>query len=149
MANFEAFRWNFLSSTNPEIGRSGLECKICLVSLRVIDILRVVNWVVKCFDNYVQIFNYCCFHFKFFYSNIACFLTEITKPIFKFYYPENIHDSQYHADGIIFGFYILIPQSHTILIFSLLSDKKKSNPYIISVLESNKEILCCFYNTKK
>ena len=23
MANFEAFRWNFSSSTNPEIGRSG------------------------------------------------------------------------------------------------------------------------------
>ena len=24
MANFEAFRWNFLLSTNPEIGRSEL-----------------------------------------------------------------------------------------------------------------------------
>ena len=23
MANFESFHWNFLSSTNPEIGRSG------------------------------------------------------------------------------------------------------------------------------
>ena len=28
MANFESFRWNFSSGTNPEFGRSGPQCKL-------------------------------------------------------------------------------------------------------------------------
>ena len=44
MANFEAFRWNFSSSTKPEIGRSGL-----LVSTSFLARLPML-WVVAHFS---------------------------------------------------------------------------------------------------
>ena len=42
MANFEAFRWNFSSSTKPEIGRSEMQC-------------YVWYWLNSCFINGMMI----------------------------------------------------------------------------------------------
>ena len=39
MANFEAFRWNFSSSTNPEIGMSAVDV---IVGAAVVPVVGVV-----------------------------------------------------------------------------------------------------------
>ena len=69
---------------------------------RVINILRVVNWVVKGFDNCSRVNRYVCISknqcrtllllfslIAFAFDSSACFLTKFTKPLFLIHYSKN------------------------------------------------------------
>ena len=62
---------------------------ICPSSCRNIDILREVNQVVKGLENGVQKLRWS--EFTYWFHSGACLPTKFTKPIFLFYYFENIH----------------------------------------------------------
>ena len=56
MANFEAFRWNFTSSTNPEIGRSGVKNKKKVQYLWVMCVPVVARLPQSMFSKFLQLF---------------------------------------------------------------------------------------------